>query len=232
MIILVIATIYYAYNWYTTDTSGEAGFAIITGVLIPILFIFKNNILEYILPSIENKDILKIEIIKKEIRCYTQDIDYAIQIDLEIYAYKKTSIKNIQLTSTEPVGYSKQFRELNDISIITDNNNKDFLNEEASSFEVLIKNSKKINKFPIIIEESEHLILTISGYVKGERLPDGWEGLQLDGWNLIIEYNDNKKYSNNITLDTHNKTLKVAYKYKEVGFNAIKLSPVSKYYIH
>ncbi len=219
MIILVIATIYYAYNWYGSDTNGEAGFAITTGVLIPILLSFKKNILEFFLPSIENKDALKIEITKNEIRCYTQDIDYAVQIDLEIYVYKKTSIKNIQLTCTEPIGYSKKVRELNNISIITDNH-EDFLNEAPASFNELIKNSKKISKFPIVIEELEHLILTISGYVEGERLPDGWEGLRLDGWNLIIEYNDNKRYAKSITFNTHKKTLKVAYKYKDVGFNA------------
>lgn len=219
MIILVSTTIYYAYNWYSSDTSGEAGFAITTGALIPILVLFKNKILEFFIPLTENQDTLKIEIIKNEIRCYTKNIDYAVQIDLEIYAYKKTSIKDIQLTCTEPIGYSKRIRELNNISIITDNNNKDFLNEDTTSFKSLLENSKKISKFPIVIEESEHLFLTISGYVEGERLPDGWEGLQLDGWSLIIEYNDNKIYTNNITLNTHKKTLQEAYIYKDVGFN-------------
>lgn len=210
---------YYAYNWYSSDTSGEAGFAITTSALIPILILFKHKILEFFLLSTENQDALKIEIMKNEIRCYTQDIDYVVQIDLEIYAYKKTSIKSIQLTCTEPIGYSKKTRELNNISLITDNNSKDFLNENPTSFKTLIENSKKISKFPIVIEKSEHLILTISGHVEGERLPDGWEGLQLDGWNLIIEYNDNKIYTNNITLKKHKKTLKVADTYKDVGFN-------------
>ena len=216
MIILVSTTIYYAYNWYSSDTSGEAGFAITTGALIPILVLFKNKILEFFIPLTENQDTLKIEIIKNEIRCYTKNIDYAVQIDLEIYAYIKTSIKGIQLTCTEPIGYSKKIRELNNISIITDNNNKDFLNADPTSFKSLLGNSKKI---PIVIEESEHLFLTISGHVEGERLPDGWEGLQLDGWSLIIEYNDNKIYTNNITLNTHKKTLQEAYIYKDVGFN-------------
>ena len=215
---MIGATIYYAYKWHTSDTSGEAGFAILTGVLIPILILSKNKTLEFLLLKTKNQNILKIEIIKNEIRCYKQDIDYAVQIDLEIYAYKKTSIRSIQLTCTEPIGYSNKIRELNSIDIITDNINKDFLNEDPISFKKLIENSKKISNFPIVVEESEHLILKIAGYVAGERLSDGWEGLRLDGWNLIIKYNDNKIYNSNIILNTHHKTLKVAYKYRDVGF--------------
>ena len=68
MIILVSTTIYYAYTWYSSDTSGEAGFAITTGALIPILILFKNKILEFFIPLTKNQDTLKIEIIKNEIR--------------------------------------------------------------------------------------------------------------------------------------------------------------------
>jgi len=183
-----------------------------------MLVFSKNKILEFFLLPTKNQDKLKIEIIKNEIRCYKQDIDYAVQIDLEIYAYKKTSIRSIQLTCTEPIGYLNKIRELNNINIIIDNINEDFLNKDPISFKKLVENSKKISKFPIVIEESEHLILKIAGYVEGERLPDGWEGLRLDGWNLIIKYNDNKVYSNKLTLKTHDKTLKVAYTYRDVGF--------------
>lgn len=59
---------------------------------------------------------------------------------------------------------------------------------------------KELNKkdnildIPFVVNESEHKFFTISEHIKGERLPDGWEGLSLDEWYLYIEYNQRTSF--------------------------------------
>ena len=208
-------TLYYAVIWLKSDTSGEAGFAVITGVLIPVVFFLKQKVI--VLSTQIKDESLKVNIVRKNIRCYHQDIDYGIQLDLEIYAQKNVSIKNIQLTCIEPIDYGKKIRELEKLFKMP-KIDTDLLADDFEVFLQKLEDIKKIYNFPIIINESEHLMLTIVDYVQGQRLSDGFEGLKLDGWKLIIEYNDNKKYCEEFRLNTHPKTLKIPTEYRDVGF--------------
>lgn len=222
LITLVCLTVYYALFWFNADKSGEAGFAIITGCLIPIIIFVKSWISKKTESQNEEgeQESFKININRKNIRCYKQDVDYAIQLNLELYTYEKISITDIQLTCKEPMGYSNKYRDLTNLPKLIEID-QDLLTEDIDSIESIIESTEKLREFPIVIEPSEHLLFTIAGYVPGERIPDGWEGLSLRGWKLVIEYNDNKKYNLEITLETHKNTLKVPSEYRIVGFDNV-----------
>ncbi|MEG3436401.1 hypothetical protein V0288_04650 [Pannus brasiliensis CCIBt3594] len=224
LIILLIVVAKYAWSWLKSDNSGEAVVAIITMFFIPPLYVVKEQFEKRYLekphsPKEAEKDLdqLSVNINRREIRCYGEYVDYAIQIDLEIYAHRKVSIKSIKLSCEEPFGYSNKRRDLSKLPKLT-RINCDLLSNQLDTLMSIIENSEKLEKTPFIIEESEHLLLTISGYVSGERLPDAWEGLRLSGWNLEIEYNDNRKYISEFDLIPHQKSLKVPTKYHNIGF--------------
>tara|TARA_B110000438_G_scaffold286930_1_gene318688 strand:+ start:471 stop:1160 length:690 start_codon:yes stop_codon:yes gene_type:complete len=213
--VLALLTIFYAKKWFSSDSSGEAGFAVIAGAIIPVSFAIKNFILKYF--SNSNKDNLEINITKKNIRCYKRDVDYAIHLEIELFANTKISIKKLKLSLQEPCGWSNKFRDISTLPKLVGRKN-DLLKLEPKLLMPFISECKKISALPIVINESEHLIFTISGEIKGERLQDGWEGLMLSGWEFVIEYNDNKLLSQQFTVEPHERTLKEPSEYRVVGF--------------
>lgn len=44
--------------------------------------------------------------------------------------------------------------------------------------------------------------------MKGKRLPDGWEGLNLDEWYLYIKYNEDKQYKEKISFEIDESSIK------------------------
>jgi len=213
--VLVVSTIFYAVKWFSSDSSGEAGFAVIAGGIIPISFVIRNWFLKTFHNS--KKDNLEINITKKYIRCYKRDVDYAIHLEIELFANTKVSIKQLKLSLQEPCGWSHKSRDISTLPKIVGRKN-DLLKLEPKLLMPFIAECPKISKLPIVINESEHFIFTISGEIQGERLPDGWEGLMLSGWELVIEYNDNKLLSQQFTLEPHERTLKEPSEYRVVGF--------------
>jgi hypothetical protein len=215
IVMLVSLTIFYATKWFSSDTSGEAGFAVIAGGIIPISFIIKNWAFNFFNNS--KKDNLEINIIKKSIRCYKRDVDYAIHLEIELYANTKASIKKLKLSLQEPVGWSNKFRDISTLPRLVGRKN-DLLKLEPKLLMPFINECKKVSTFPLVINGSEHLIFTVAGELQGERLSDGWEGLMLSGWEIVIEYNDNKSLTQQFSLEPHERTLKEPSEYRVVGF--------------
>jgi hypothetical protein len=210
-----MSTIFYAVKWFSSDSSGEAGFAVIAGGIIPISFVVRN----WLFKTFHNlkKDNLEINITKKNIRCYKRDVDYAIHLEVELFANAKVSIKQLKLSLQEPCGYPNRARDISALPKIVGRKN-DLLRLELKMLMSFIAGCQKVSTLPITINESEHFIFTISGEIQGERLPDDWEGLMLSGWELAIEYNDNKFLSHQFTLEPHDRTLKEPSEYRVVGF--------------
>lgn len=216
LVFLAIATIRFGYLWYISDTSWEALFTIISGVFIPILLYLKKIFLNKIEAIDKNK--IELEIKRKNIRCYCVDIDYAIQIDIEIYAYEKTSIRKLELKCKEPIGWSSQTRDLSDLPKC-EGINADVLENSLKDLAKIIEDCEKINGFPIVIEKSEYLIFSIIGYVPGESLPDGYEGLSLNDWQITVVFGDKKEIVKTFSMDPHKKTERIPTEFKNAGFH-------------
>jgi len=212
LILLISLTIYFAIVWFSSDNSGEAGFAILAGVFIPILL--------YLRKQFKEKNIIEpisIKINSTKIRCYTKYIDYAIQLDIEIYTKQKISLKKIYITFKEAIGYSEDYRTISDFPLYI-NNKDDLLQYEPKIYKEILQKKETISNLPIVINELEHKIFTISTYIEGERLPDGWEGLNLNEWYLYIEYNEDKIYKEKLLFEIHQDSIKEPSEYKNVGF--------------
>ena len=212
LILLISLTIYFAIVWFSSDNSGEAGFAILTVVFIPIL--------SYLRKQFKEKNIIEpisIKINSTKIRCYTKYIDYAIQLDIEIYTKQKISLKKIYITFKEAIGYSEDYRTISDFPLYI-NNKDDLLQYEPKIYKEILQKKETISNLPIVINELEHKIFTISTYIEGERLPDGWEGLNLNEWYLYIEYNEDKIYKEKLLFEIHQDSIKEPSEYKNVGF--------------
>ena len=212
LIVSILLTIFFAIKWLYSDNSGEAAFAIFIGVFIPILIYLKNKSK---IPLEINP--ISIKINRKKIKCYTRDIDYAIQLDIEIFAKQKTSIKNLYIIFKESVGYSKKYRKINNFHLFL-NNNDDLLKYDFTTYQKELNRKDNILDIPFVINESEHKFFTISEHIKGERLPDGWEGLSLDEWYLYIEYNEDKQYKEKILFEIDESSIKQPSEYVNVGF--------------
>ncbi|WP_125784526.1 hypothetical protein [Pseudoalteromonas rubra] len=81
-----------------------------------------------------------------------------------------------------------------------------------------LKEKASLPSFPRTFEEKCILQVTLCGYVAGERLPDGWEGVSLNNWTLVVEYNENQRLETPIILQAHDKSEKRATEFKYVGF--------------
>ncbi len=215
LILTILLTIYFAIVWFLSDDSGEAGFAILAGVFIPILLYFKKTIKEK--TTIESTSI-NIKINTSKIRCYRRDMDYAIQLDIEIYTKQKTSLKKIYIEFKEAIGYSNEYRIISDFPLYI-NNKDDLLQYEPEVYRNILQEKEKISNLPLVISELEHKIFTISTYIEGERLPDGWEGLNLNEWYLCIEYNEDKIYKEKLLFEIHKYTIKEPSEYRNIGFS-------------
>ena len=213
--VLVLLTMYYANKWFSSDSSGEAGFAIIAGAIIPISFVIRNWLLKIFKKS--KKDDLEINITKKNIRCYKKNVDYAIHLEIELFANTKVSIKKIKLSLQEPCGWPNKFRDISTTPKLVGRKD-DLLKLEPKLLMPFISECEKIPTLPIVVNESEHLIFTIAGEIQGERLSDGWEGLMLSGWEVIIEYSDEQLLKQQFTLEPHDRTLTEPSEYRVVGF--------------
>jgi hypothetical protein len=213
MIILAILTVFFGLRWFFVDKTGEAGFAIVSGILIPILLHYRKKII-----GINKEYLLDHEVVFKKIRCYNDQVDYAIQINIELYAKSKISAKEISLSCKEPIGWNGTIRELKNLFFLK-TMAKDFLDDDLDTY---IENMKKFGQkwdFPIVINKSEHFLFSLLSYVEGERLPDGWEGLRLDEWILKIVYNNNKIIEHKLKLDIHQKSIQKPTQFKYVEFS-------------
>lgn len=219
--VLILLTVYFGWKWLFSDSSGEAPFAIITGCLIPIVSYFKNwNDVHSKSKSLSTESKIEmpdldLKITQKNIRCYTEDVHYGVQIQLEFFASRKVSIKSISLSCKEP--YFDGNRKIENITVAR-NYKEDLLQYEINIFKEKLNATASIEVESLIIQESEHLFLTLIAFVFGERLSDSWEGLNLSGWRIQVLYNQDKEILQDISLDIHRNSLHKPIKYKAAGF--------------
>jgi hypothetical protein len=232
IILLVAATVYFAWKWVSSDSSGESQFAIITGLLIPIVFYLRSsdndslkerlNKNELSKKTLDNSRDIQVKLTKKSIRAYTPEVDYGVQLEVEIFAIQKMSLKSVSLSLQEVIGYDHERRTVSDLKIFKSLNEEllsastgDFFRQKLNSHGELAVNS-------LILEEFGYLFLTIAANIPGERLPDGWEGLSLENWQLKIFYNGyegEKDVAVNFKLDIHHQNPKTAIQFRFDGYH-------------
>ena len=160
---------------------------------------------------------LSINIISPKIRCYREWIDYGIKIDFELFFSEKVLIKSIKLKYKEPFGLGEKWEQRADLYYV-ELEHEDLLTQDLAQLEKSLKEKASLPSFPRTFGEKCILQITLCGYVAGERLPDGWEGVSLNNWTLVVEYNENQTLETPIILQAHDKSEKRATEFKYVGF--------------
>ncbi|WOD37922.1 hypothetical protein [Nodosilinea sp. E11] len=140
IVFLALSTAYFAWKWISSDSSGESQFAIITGFLIPfVLYLrsferelpntkLRSNTLSSML-SVAND--IQVKILKRKIRSYIPNVDYGVQVEIEIFATKKIVIKSMEISLQEVIGYGNERRVVSDPRIFK-SLNEDFLSAATS----------------------------------------------------------------------------------------------------
>jgi len=160
---------------------------------------------------------VSVNIISSEVRCYQEWIDYGIKLDFELFFNKKVLIKSLKLNYKEPFGFGENWKERAELYYVPLEQD-DLLKQDLPQFMESLKTKEIIKEFPLTFEEKSILQVTLCGYIAGERLSDGWEGISLNNWTLVIEYNENQTIEVPITLQAHNNSEKRATEWKYVGF--------------
>jgi hypothetical protein len=160
---------------------------------------------------------LSINIISPKVRCYREWIDYGIKIDFELFFNKKVLIKGIKLKYKEPLGFGEKWEQRAELYYV-ELDHEDLLNHDLDQLEKSLKAKVSLPSFPRTFEEKSILQVTLCGYVAGERLSDGWEGISLNNWTLVVEYNENQSLETPIILQAHDNSEKRATEFKYVGF--------------
>lgn len=213
-LIIIGAAIYWYFN---PDSHMEPIIIIISSVLVLIAsfnhwFARKKSNEN----SVKEREVL-INIISPKIRCYRECIDYGIKIDFELFFGKKVLIKSIKLKYKEPLGLGEKWEQRADLYFV-ELDHEDLLAQDLAQMEQSLKEKASLPNFPRTFEEKSILQVTLCGYIAGERLPDGWEGVSLNNWTLVVEYNENKTLETPIILQAHEKSEKRATEFKYVGF--------------
>ncbi|MFZ3467421.1 hypothetical protein [Vibrio harveyi] len=151
------------------------------------------------------------------IRCFNEYVDYAVHLNIDLFFKEKVAVKNISIVYKEHYGIAANGQRSIDVRCVN-RIDGDLLSNSLEWFQQKLPKDAINIKFPVSANDKTLLPLTFYGHVSGERLPDGWEGLSLDGWLLRVEYNNGSKYEQSIVLQPHSETLKRPVKWKSIGF--------------
>ena len=167
-------------------------------------------------PATENEP-FSINIISNQVRCFIEWRDYGLKLDFELFFNRKTLIKSIRLDYKEPLAFGEKWTEHTELYMV-DLIKEDLLKEELPQIMDSLNSMEQLLLSPQNFDEKSILQVTLGGYLAGERLPDGWEGISLSGWTLLIEYDDNKLFKIPLILEKHNDSLQRATEWKYIGF--------------
>jgi hypothetical protein len=214
-VLIIAAAIYWLYK---PDSNMEP-IIIIIGALVGFIVSFKDLVLHKFKDANDSASSLplSIRVSKKNIRCYTESVDYGIQINFDVFFSDKTLIKNLYLNYKEPCGFGEKWTQRAEIYIVKLNED-DLLVDGIDTCISRLKASDKLPVFPNIFLDKSLLQVTIGGYVAGERLPDGWEGVALSGWEVIVEFNEQDSLKLPLVLSPHFKSEKKAINWQYTGF--------------
>ncbi len=207
-----------AFYWYFNPNSHmEPIIVIISSVLVIIASfnLWSSNKKAKSKPTQENE--LSVNIISPKVRCYREWVDYGLKLDFELFFNKKVLIKNLKLKYKEPFGFGEKWEQRAELYYIP-LDQEDLLKKDLAQLESCLKSKKQLSNFPRTFEEKSVLQVTLCGYLAGERLSDGWEGISLNNWALVVEYNENQILETPIILEAHNDSEKRATEWEYVGF--------------
>jgi hypothetical protein len=74
------------------------------------------------------------------------------------------------------------------------------------------------------IPEGQTISLSVLGKILPARMPDGWEDMDLDGWQIIFEYDQNEKVSLPFGFLVHKSSAKYCVRWAYTGFSGRILS--------
>tara|TARA_Y100001968_G_C19205262_1_gene641980 strand:- start:51 stop:734 length:684 start_codon:yes stop_codon:yes gene_type:complete len=202
--------------WYINpDANIEPLIVLITSGVVIIGSLFKR----FALNEKEHKKSTKpveITILSSEIRCYKEDIDYGIKLDLELFFTEKCLLKNLSVKYKEPHHFGENQSQRSHIMYVK-YVSENILEKDLNLLIQNLEQAEAMPKLPATMETKSLLQLTVSGYIPGKRLPDGWEGVALKNWTLVVGV-DNEQYELPVIFNKHADTLKRPVKWVEVGF--------------
>jgi hypothetical protein len=74
------------------------------------------------------------------------------------------------------------------------------------------------------ISEGQTISLSVLGNILPARMPDGWEDMDLDSWQIIVEYDRNAKVSLQFAFLVHKSSAKYCVRWAYTGFSGRILS--------
>lgn len=213
---LIISSALY---WLKNPESNVEPIIVIIGSLVGLILSCRDLILNKKFPKNDAKEIepITVKLTRENVRCYEEWIDYGIQINFEIYFHERVLLKRIFLDYKEHYGFGEKWTDRAQVhctQLIGD----DLLSNDLNTSISILESQKKLPEFPLRFDEKSILQATFGGYVPGERLSDGWEGITLDHWTIIIEYNDSDRVEVPVVLKPHGKSEKRATQWDFVGF--------------
>jgi len=207
-----------ALYWYFNPSSNmEPIIVIISSVLVLIGSFnhWSSNKKSTNKPAEESE--FSVNIISPKVRCYREWVDYGLKLDFELFFNKKVLVKSLKLKYKEPFGFGEKWEQRAELYYVPLDQD-DLLKKDLAQLEVFLKSKEALTEFPRTFEDKSILQVTLCGYIAGERLSDGWEGISLNNWTLVVEYNENQTVETPIILEAHNNSEKRATEFKYIGF--------------
>ncbi|KLV07197.1 hypothetical protein ABT56_06550 [Photobacterium aquae] len=160
---------------------------------------------------------ITVKLIGENVRCYDEWVDYGIQINFQIYFHEPVLLKRVFLDYKERYGLGEKWTDrahLHCTQLVED----DLLSNDLNTSINILESHNSLPELPLRFDEKSMLQATFGGYVSGERLPDGWEGITLDNWTIVVEYNEDDRVEVPVVLKPHNSSEKRATQWEFVGF--------------
>ncbi|ENG7521906.1 hypothetical protein ABVD55_005142 [Vibrio harveyi] len=214
--VLIIGSALY---WIKNPESNVEPIIVIIGSVVGLIFSFKDLVSNKNLPQNDVQEIepITVKLKRESVRCYGEWIDYGIQINFEIYFHEPVLLKRVFLDYEEHYGFGEKWTDraqLHCTQLIED----DLLSNDLNTSINILDSQESLPELPLRFDEKSMLQVTFGGYVPGERLSDGWEGITLDNWTIVIEYNESDQVKVPVVLKPHGKSEKRATQWEFIGF--------------
>ena len=215
------------YRWITiNDRTAEPVIAAIEFFLFPPLIMAKNKLKhqtndkpnDEVVSSINpnhNEDAFEAKVLKSSVVDSADGVNYRFQVDLSLYVTGRSIyIREIALSQNECVFSARNIKMYHAFS----SENVDYLGLPLNAYKETVIALTGIPVQEIVVRNDERRYLTFTGFITGERLPDGYEKFLPKGWNFNIVYNDNIEKNIEFDFEIHPNSEKVPISYRYKNF--------------
>ena len=223
--LLGVTAALFGWRWWKSDASGEAVFTILSGIAIPGVLWLQNWWRKRQKGSQAHSDqspepSCELTVGPSTVRCFKEWVDYGLQVRLDIRIRGRLTIKSlrVEIPNVHKWESKNPFRRPEN-QVLVPQSDFDYLSEDQTAFVNRLLSMKGEDLRNVTLEE-ECRSITVLGYVKGERLPDAWEGIPLHGWRIVLAYNGDKEVSTTFTPQIHPRSCSRPAGVERTGFSS------------